>query len=46
MPSRTSAAWRLGMRTVAVTFGGSSARYVNRPPARFQPALIVPRTDR
>ena len=44
--SRTSAGWLLGMRTVAVTLGGSSAQYVNRLRSRFQPALIVPRMDR
>ena len=36
----------LGMRTLARTFGGSSTRNVNRPPARSQPVLIGPRTDR
>ena len=38
--SRTSLARSLGMRTLAETFGGSSAQNVNRSPTCFQPVLI------
>jgi hypothetical protein len=33
------------MRTLAVTFGGSSSENVNRPLSRRQPLATGPRTD-